>query len=65
MKIRVLIIDDEPLVRAGLRDQLARETDVEVVGDACGQAGRVDRPQQQRCPRRSFGRLSQAKGSTW
>ena len=33
-KIRVLIADDHALVRAGLRSLLARESDIEVVGEA-------------------------------
>jgi two-component system LytT family response regulator len=32
--IRALIVDDEPIARAGLRDLLARETDIEVIGEA-------------------------------
>jgi two-component system LytT family response regulator len=35
MKIRTLIVDDEPLARRGVRSFLADETDVEVVGE-CG-----------------------------
>ena len=32
--IRTLIVDDEPLAREGLRVRLARESDVEIVGEA-------------------------------
>jgi two-component system LytT family response regulator len=34
MTLRTLIVDDEPLGRDGMRMHLARETDVEVVGEA-------------------------------
>jgi two-component system LytT family response regulator len=34
-KIRALIVDDEPLARAGLRELLEKEADIEVVGE-CG-----------------------------
>ena len=34
MRLRTLIVDDEPLAREWLRDLLAREADVEVVGEA-------------------------------
>ncbi len=34
-KMRVLIVDDEPLVREGIPDLLCREPDIEVVGE-CG-----------------------------
>lgn len=34
MSLRVLIVDDEPLAREGLRDFLSEEDDVEVVGEA-------------------------------
>ena len=39
-KIRVLIVDDHPIVRSGLRSLLAAESDIEVVGEATdGQEG--------------------------
>jgi DNA-binding NarL/FixJ family response regulator len=34
VKVRVLICDDHPVVRAGLRDMLSGEEDLEVVGEA-------------------------------
>ncbi len=34
MKLRVLIVDDEPLARARVRQLLAEETDVEIAGEA-------------------------------
>jgi two-component system, LytTR family, response regulator len=34
-KIRVLIVDDEPIARKGIRNHLARESDIEIVGE-CG-----------------------------
>ena len=34
MTVRVLIVDDHPVVREGLRGMLAGETDIEVVGEA-------------------------------
>ena len=33
-KIRVLIVDDHPIVRSGLKSLLAAESDIEVVGEA-------------------------------
>ena len=35
--IRVVLIDDHPIVRQGLRDMIANETDIEV----CGEAGSI------------------------
>ena len=34
--IRVLIVDDEPLARRGVRARLAREGDIEVIGEVAG-----------------------------
>jgi len=34
MTIRVYLVDDHALVRAGMRMILARETDIEIVGEA-------------------------------
>lgn len=34
--LRVLIVDDEPLIREGLRDALTAISGVEVIGDECG-----------------------------
>ena len=34
-ELRVLLVDDEPLVRQGIRDFLEREPDVTIVGE-CG-----------------------------
>lgn len=34
MKIRILIADDHPIVRSGLRNELSRHEDLEVVGEA-------------------------------
>ena len=41
MKIRTLIVDDEPLARQGIRSFLAAEPDVEVVGDCADGAEAV------------------------
>ncbi len=41
MTIRVVLADDQPLVRAGLRMILAPETDIEVVGEAADGAAAV------------------------
>ena len=42
-KIRLLIADDHPVVRAGLRTLLAAEPDMEVVGEAVDGASAVER----------------------
>jgi two-component system LytT family response regulator len=34
--LRILIVDDEPLIREGLREVLTRISDVVVIGDECG-----------------------------
>ena len=34
MHIRVLVADDHPIVRSGIRNELARQADIEVVGEA-------------------------------
>jgi len=41
--IRTLLVDDEPLARAGLRALLAGEPDIEVVGEACDGPEAVER----------------------
>lgn len=33
--IRVLLVDDEPLARAMLREMLAGDPDVEIIGESC------------------------------
>ena len=43
MTIRVLVVDDEELLRAGLRMILEAEPDLEVVGTAADGAEAVDR----------------------
>jgi two-component system LytT family response regulator len=40
--IRTLLVDDEPLAREGLRLRLARETDIEVVGEAADGPAAID-----------------------
>lgn len=34
MTIKVLLADDHPVVRSGIRSELARQTDIEVIGEA-------------------------------
>ena len=42
--IRVLLVDDQALVRAGFRMILEAEPDIEVVGEAADGREAVDRP---------------------
>jgi two-component system LytT family response regulator len=41
-RIRVLVVDDEPQARHGVRSLLDNENDVEVVGEACDGTGAVE-----------------------
>ena len=41
-RIRLLLVDDEPAIRRGLRMRLALESDVEVVGEAGDGAGALE-----------------------
>ena len=41
--IRVLCVDDHPLVRKGIASILANETDMQVVGEAGNGRGREER----------------------
>src|SRR3954465_4165854 len=41
MPVTVLLVDDEPLVRAGLRAVLEAQPDIEVVGEAAGGAAGI------------------------
>jgi len=43
MTIKVLLVDDHRLVREALRDALAKESDIEVVGEAGDAAGAFER----------------------
>jgi two-component system, NarL family, response regulator DevR len=40
--IRVLVVDDHPVVRRGLRDLIATSGDLEVVGEAAGSSAALD-----------------------
>ena len=42
MTVRILLIDDHPVVRAGLRALLEAEADLEVVGEADRGARAID-----------------------
>ena len=41
MKTRVLIVDDEPIARRGIRRYLAEYDGIEVVGEATNEIGRA------------------------
>ena len=42
MSVRVLICDDQPLVRAGVRTLLSTQPDIEIVGDAADGAAAIE-----------------------
>jgi len=42
MKTRVLIVDDEPIARRGIRRYLAKDDDIEVVGEAANGISAVE-----------------------
>ncbi len=42
MKIRVLVVDDSPLIRAVLREAFERTSDIEVVAEACDGCRAID-----------------------
>ena len=42
MKTRVLIVDDEPIARRGIRRYLAKHNDIEVVGEAANGISAVE-----------------------
>src|SRR6201997_847256 len=42
MKIRVLIVDDEPIARRGIRRYLAKRNDIEVIGEAANGINAVE-----------------------
>jgi two-component system LytT family response regulator len=42
-KLRVLIVDDEPVARRGLRNQLKKEVDIEIIGEAGNGLDAVER----------------------
>jgi DNA-binding NarL/FixJ family response regulator len=46
--IRVLIADDEPMVRTGIRSILATDPDIEIVGDAADGSGAVEQAHRHR-----------------
>lgn len=48
MKIRAVIVDDEPLARERIRALLARESDVEVVGECADGSAAIETIQRQR-----------------
>ena len=42
MKTRILIVDDEPIARRGIRRYLAKHDDIEVVGEAANGISAVE-----------------------
>ena len=54
--IRVVLADDQPLVRTGLRMILSAEPDIEVVGEAADGRAAIDTCQRRRPRRRADGR---------
>ena len=60
--IGVLIVDDQPMVRAGLRMILELEPDIDIVGEAADGNEAVDRRRRARTRRHPDGRADAAPG---